>query len=120
MKRPRKEDIKRQEVKGKQHYARRGYGCREEQERLEPVSSLLQEPQTSQRRLCHKMNPLLKCNLPMMMNYVPTSTSYKHKTYTDSMEGGVILRQGCVLEKRCANRTQSSSSKQCISWGLWD
>jgi hypothetical protein len=43
-----------------------------------------------------------------MMNYVPTSTSYKHKTHTDSIEGGTILRQGYVPEKSCANRTQSS------------
>jgi hypothetical protein len=69
----------------------------------EPASSLLQEPQTSHRRLCHKMNPLLKCNSPMMMNYVPTSTSYKHKTHTDSIDGGVILRHGYVPEKHCAN-----------------
>jgi len=66
------------------------------------------------------MNPLLKCNWPMMMNYVPTSTSYKHKTHTDSIEGDVILCQGCVPEKRCANWTQSSHSRQCLSWGLWD
>jgi len=54
----------------------------------------------------------------MIMNYVPTSTSYKHKTHTDSLEGGVILCQGYILEKRCANQTQSSHSKQCLSWGL--
>jgi hypothetical protein len=36
----------------------------------------------------------------------------------DIAPADLVLRQGYVLEKRRANRTQNSHLKQCISWGL--
>jgi len=37
-----------------------------------------------------------------------------------ALQAAVILRQGYIPEKCCANRTQNSHTKQSISWGLGD
>lgn len=38
--------------------------------------------------------------------------------FRSAVQAGLILRQGYIPEKRCANQTQNSHLKQCIPWGL--
>ena len=38
----------------------------------------------------------------------------------NQLQAGLVLCQGYIPGKRCANQTRSSHLKQCISWGLGD
>jgi len=38
--------------------------------------------------------------------------------FRNAVQAGLVLHQRHVPEKHCANQTQNSHLKQCISWGV--